>query len=246
MSSQDIYDIAAKLQRIAEGDLNQGAGPKFVGYLKGTDPASDIPGKLVGDSADDTALARKMSQVEQDHTKELDQQVESLYQELARRKAQEPVTEKWSEKYKRSINCANPRGFSQRAHCAGRKKTESAVSEAAIGEDIMVKGSARDLKDFLDTVSKEKRTDTDLKKKDSNRGGDSLKPVDRVTIGPNGEKTADICGNMADGFVVKVDEKEIGTGFNSLADARKAIDQVHEQMMEQSATPATEDYMEER
>jgi hypothetical protein len=32
------------------------------------------------------------------------------------------MLEKWSEKYKRSINCSNPRGFSQRAHCDGRKK----------------------------------------------------------------------------------------------------------------------------
>jgi len=32
------------------------------------------------------------------------------------------VEEKWSNKYKRSINCSNPRGFSQKAHCAGRKK----------------------------------------------------------------------------------------------------------------------------
>ena len=29
---------------------------------------------------------------------------------------------KWSNKYKRSINCDNPKGFSQKAHCAGRKK----------------------------------------------------------------------------------------------------------------------------
>jgi hypothetical protein len=58
MSNQDIYDIAARLQRIAEGDLNQGAGPKFVGYLRGTDPASKIPSKLVGDSAEDTAGCR--------------------------------------------------------------------------------------------------------------------------------------------------------------------------------------------
>ena len=36
----------------------------------------------------------------------------------------EQLDEKWSEKYKRSINCANPRGFSQRAHCQGRKKNE--------------------------------------------------------------------------------------------------------------------------
>lgn len=32
------------------------------------------------------------------------------------------LEEKWSEKYKRSIDCSNPKGFSQRAHCAGRKK----------------------------------------------------------------------------------------------------------------------------
>ena len=32
------------------------------------------------------------------------------------------VEEKWSKKYKRSINCNNPKGFSQKAHCAGRNK----------------------------------------------------------------------------------------------------------------------------
>lgn len=28
----------------------------------------------------------------------------------------------WSQKYKNSINCSHPKGFSQRAHCAGKKK----------------------------------------------------------------------------------------------------------------------------
>ena len=32
------------------------------------------------------------------------------------------IDEKWSQKYKRSIDCNNPKGFSQRAHCQGRKK----------------------------------------------------------------------------------------------------------------------------
>jgi Zn-dependent peptidase ImmA (M78 family) len=32
------------------------------------------------------------------------------------------MLEKWSQKYKKSINCSNPKGFSQKAHCAGRKK----------------------------------------------------------------------------------------------------------------------------
>lgn len=45
-------------------------------------------------------------------------------------RAEEFVNESWSEKYKRSINCANPQGFSQRAHCAGRKKNEDQVAEA--------------------------------------------------------------------------------------------------------------------
>ena len=35
------------------------------------------------------------------------------------------LMEKWSAKYKKSINCANPKGFSQKAHCAGRKKKKS-------------------------------------------------------------------------------------------------------------------------
>jgi len=38
---------------------------------------------------------------------------------------EEHVTEKWSDKYKKSINCNNPKGFSQKAHCQGRKKNES-------------------------------------------------------------------------------------------------------------------------
>ena len=35
------------------------------------------------------------------------------------------LLEKWSKKYKKSINCSNPKGFSQRAHCAGRRKRQA-------------------------------------------------------------------------------------------------------------------------
>jgi hypothetical protein len=42
----------------------------------------------------------------------------------------EILTEAWSQKYKSSINCSHPRGFSQKAHCAGKKKhNESAEME---------------------------------------------------------------------------------------------------------------------
>ena len=37
--------------------------------------------------------------------------------------------EKWSDKYKKSIDCDNPKGFSQKAHCQGRKKNESLNEE---------------------------------------------------------------------------------------------------------------------
>jgi len=31
------------------------------------------------------------------------------------------LKEKWSKRYKKSIDCSNPKGFSQKAHCAGRR-----------------------------------------------------------------------------------------------------------------------------
>ena len=39
----------------------------------------------------------------------------------------EELDEKWSKKYKRSIDCSHPKGFSQKAHCQGRKKNEETL-----------------------------------------------------------------------------------------------------------------------
>lgn len=36
--------------------------------------------------------------------------------------SEQGVAEEWSQKYKNSINCSHPKGFSQKAHCAGKKK----------------------------------------------------------------------------------------------------------------------------
>jgi hypothetical protein len=40
------------------------------------------------------------------------------------------LDEKWSQKYKDSINCNNPKGFSQKAHCQGRKKENKEATGA--------------------------------------------------------------------------------------------------------------------
>ena len=44
---------------------------------------------------------------------------------LVKTGASEGLEEKWSSKYKKSIDCSNPKGFSQKAHCAGKKKNEN-------------------------------------------------------------------------------------------------------------------------
>ena len=36
-----------------------------------------------------------------------------------------PGKRKWSAKRKRKINCARPRGFSEKAHCASKKRRGS-------------------------------------------------------------------------------------------------------------------------
>ena len=50
------------------------------------------------------------------------------------------INEKWSAKYKKSINCSNPKGFSQKAHCAGKKKNEDIEENFADGKK---KGKSR-------------------------------------------------------------------------------------------------------
>jgi hypothetical protein len=50
-------------------------------------------------------------------------------------KANEFITEKWSQKYKNSINCSRPKGFSQRAHCAGKKKHNEDITMEQVCPD---------------------------------------------------------------------------------------------------------------
>jgi hypothetical protein len=50
-------------------------------------------------------------------------------------KASEFINEGWSQKYKSSINCSHPKGFSQKAHCAGKKKHNESVDMEMVCED---------------------------------------------------------------------------------------------------------------
>ena len=52
------------------------------------------------------------------------------------------LLEKWSKKYKKSIDCNNPKGFSQKAHCQGRKKNEMKTFKEYFGGGVMTRGFA--------------------------------------------------------------------------------------------------------
>ena len=55
-----------------------------------------------------------------------DQMVKIMDYEISKKEqqgvAEGSLEEKWTQKYKSSINCSHPKGFSQKAHCAGKKK----------------------------------------------------------------------------------------------------------------------------
>ena len=64
------------------------------------------------------------------------------------------MEEKWSQKYKNSIDCNNPKGFSQKAHCQGKKKKQ-------VSEEIL-KGGKADKKTLEYILKKHNKKDTTI------------------------------------------------------------------------------------
>ena len=58
-------------------------------------------------------------------------------------------SEAWSAKYKRSIDCNNPKGFSQRAHCQGRKLTDDVMGESNPFTDARMNAIKANKKEFI-------------------------------------------------------------------------------------------------
>lgn len=59
----------------------------------------------------------------------------------------------WSKKYKKSIDCSNPKGFSQKAHCAGRKARKRGETTKSKSVNEM---KIRDLKEEIRQVIRER------------------------------------------------------------------------------------------
>jgi len=69
--------------------------------------------------------------------KKLDKDIADLFSQINQLVLQKrSLKEDWSQKYKNSIDCNNPKGFSQKAHCAGKKKNENMASKLTLEQKM--------------------------------------------------------------------------------------------------------------
>ena len=64
--------------------------------------------------------------------KQFERAIVNAYKKIMQKQG---MAEEWSQKYKASINCSHPKGFSQKAHCAGKKKHNESVEMEMVCED---------------------------------------------------------------------------------------------------------------
>jgi gas vesicle protein len=76
---------------------------------------------------------KAMKQGDTKHKKDYAEGMEEKFQ--AQLDELNQITEKWTQKYKSSINCSHPKGFSQKAHCAGKKKHNEDMTMEAVCPD---------------------------------------------------------------------------------------------------------------
>ena len=104
------------------------------------DPKGTIHGLKFADTSSAKTSVRKIKSSDRSHAHKIQAAVamEQRAREMGKtgpagvyrgfinsmKKKTKDMSESWSKKYKKSIDCDNPKGFSQRAHCQGRKKNK--------------------------------------------------------------------------------------------------------------------------
>lgn len=78
------------------------------------------PSAYASGAAEKCRQGKIWKKTKKESLEEIDNKIDELLENLE---------EKWSEKYKRSIDCDNPKGFSQKAHCQGRLEEEETLEE---------------------------------------------------------------------------------------------------------------------
>ena len=92
----------------------------------------------------------------------------------------EEMREAWSQKYKKSIDCSNPKGFSQRAHCQGRKKKMKEHIEEAVKMTALEK--------FRKAAAEREKKHAEIEKNLSKDGSGMTAAIDRLSKQVNKEE----------------------------------------------------------
>jgi hypothetical protein len=130
------------------------------------------------------------------------------------------LEEKWSKKYKSSINCSHPKGFSQKAHCAGKRKQNESIETEMVCEMCgMCKTHGDHSRDNLN----EKCWDTHKQVGMKNKGGRMVPncvPKESITEDLDPDQQFDIIEEMVQELAEAhgVDADEIWTDFESVDD----------------------------
>jgi hypothetical protein len=104
-------------------------------YKKNLDKAFSAVGMNQGTMTDHAKYSQGMKEDKsEDSTPMIRRSINKLlHAKKKETQEQDEVSEEWSEKYKKSIDCSHPKGFSQRAHCQGRKKVKKEETKEETG-----------------------------------------------------------------------------------------------------------------
>ena len=83
----------------------------------------------------------------------------------------------WSNKYKKSIDCTHPKGFSQKAHCQGRKKKENIMKVSEFKNFVREHSRTKYGKLFISKATKLHRGKYDYSLVEYTRAKDKVKII---------------------------------------------------------------------
>lgn len=131
IKEEQLDELSPKTLMSYSGKAQQDAQDRITQVKSGAPNKKELISKAekrVGGIKQAHSKAKSARGVAEDINEDIERYVEALS------RAGYEVNEEWSKKYKDSINCSNPKGFSQKAHCAGKQKNEE-VSEEKVRLD---------------------------------------------------------------------------------------------------------------
>jgi len=138
---------------------------------------------------------------------------------------EQEMWETWSQKYKKSIDCSNPKGFSQRAHCQGRKKKMKEHIEEAVKMTALEK--------FRKAAAEREKKHAEIEKNQSKDGSGMTAAIDRLEKHVNKEEVEldEVSDTLAANYVKKRTSDYVKTMkgqvqpsdvYNKMSDKHKA------------------------